>query len=152
MEQLKGCSFVVYFCSTAHLGEFMLIQLNRNNYNNVYVLSCAIRWESGCETKNVMTTSGIFLTAIQEQWLTNGRPRPARAQLTCCSSVRMASATGVARFAGGNTQVLQEGQVYPAGAVLEGSCWQCRFKHDQWNTSETKTLQSQSYDATSEHI
>lgn len=139
MEQLEGHSFLYVFAVLRTLV-------------NVYVLRCAIHRESGYETKVFMTTSGFLLTAIQEQWLTNGRPRPARAQLTCCSSLRMASATGVARFAGGNTQVLQEGQVYPAGAVLEGSCWQCRFKHDQWNTSEIKTLWSQSYDATSEHI
>ena len=54
---------------------------------------------------------------------TRGNPSPALAQFTLDSISLRTSATGEAMLEGGNIPALHVGQVYPAGAVLAGSCW-----------------------------
>lgn len=75
-----------------------------------------------------------FLTKNKLQF-TNGRPSPARAQLTPASFSRNTSATGDTRLLAGKSPCLQEGHRYPAGAVVGGSCRANWSKHAQWYTS-----------------
>jgi len=74
------------------------------------------------------TTQG-FLSRESER---RGRPRPARAQLTSCNVCLSLSATGLTRLSGGKMGWMQEGQVYPAGAVLGGKDLQWVSKQAQW--------------------
>lgn len=70
-----------------------------------------------------------------QQVVTNGNPKPARAQFTDESCSLSTSATGLARLEGGNTGPWQEGHWYPAGAVWSGSRDAKLFRHAQWKTS-----------------
>lgn len=63
--------------------------------------------------------------------LTRGNPRPALAQLTPASFSFRTSATGLIKLEGGNNGLLQEGQVYPLGAVVGGNCLEKWSKQDQ---------------------
>ena len=67
--------------------------------------------------------------------LTSGRPSPALAQLTWARSCFRQSATGDTTLFAGNTGPLHTGHVYPAGAVLAGSCLAYLSRHAQWSTS-----------------
>lgn len=58
--------------------------------------------------------------------LTKGIPNPTRAQFTFWSFSRRISATGETRFGGGKTGPLQDGHVYPAGAVVGGN-WRSKL-------------------------
>lgn len=62
---------------------------------------------------------------------TNGKPRPARAQLTVANFSLRTSATGETNFGGGKIHTLHVGQVYPAGAVVAGRSLAYRSKHTQ---------------------
>lgn len=59
---------------------------------------------------------------MKRESLTNGNPSPALAQFTPANFSLRTSATGLTRLVGGNRAHLHEGQVYPAGAVVGGSC------------------------------
>lgn len=63
--------------------------------------------------------------------LTRGSPSPALAQLTPANFSRKTSATGLTKLLAGNKQVLHDGQVYPAGAVVGGNCLENRSKQAQ---------------------
>lgn len=67
--------------------------------------------------------------------ITSGRPRPALAQLRFDRVCLSWSATGETMLLAGNMAAWQLGQVYPAGAVLAGSCLAYLSRQAKWNTS-----------------
>lgn len=62
---------------------------------------------------------------------TNGKPRPARAQLTVANFSLRTSATGDTSLGCGKMHTRHVGQVYPAGAVVAGRSLAYRSKHIQ---------------------